>query len=269
MAEVDLDGASEQLMQVDFDQQVKLGQDRVPKGEGLGAPPPGEEELLEDAALAAFDPDSSGFDQAFTPRVVSALETAYTSALSVSRPPAPVELDRRHLLSLGYGMYSPPAQPVGGGHGVSLAYAYRFGVPVQLGGRVVFGFSDHQSASTGSAYDMQRLMVQAEAAYLLPFAGRFEAAFGGYLGWQLVMVTEEVLMREGEKERTGTVLTGDPLGFRAGLAVELRVTITGGLWASITGAGGVELVHQQDQQGNSRLESFWRPQVFGQVGYAF
>lgn len=265
-AKVKLEKGHQRLMLADFNATTNLGPDKVPKGEGLGAPPDG----ADTPAIASYDPTSSGFDQPFTPRIVSAMATAYNSGLSVTAGmESSGDRSKRHALSVGYGMYSPPAHPLTAGHGLSLAYGYRFGIPLAVGARAVFGFSDHESPSTDAPFKMQRIMLQAEGAYLLPLGKRLMAGFGLYLGWQVVMITQEVLMREGEKERLSTVLSGDEAGFRAGLTMELRLNITPSFWASVTAAGGVELVHQEDLQGESQAEAFLRPQVSGQVGYAF
>ena len=280
MATVDVGGSKgPRLMMRDFSRSISLGKDRVPKGEGLGAPvdPAGED----DQAITAYEPGSSGFDQPFTPRVVSALATAYNSGLSsynatvtAGSEDADVGGQRRHLLSAGYGYFGPPAAPMVAGHGGTLAYAYRLRAPVLLGGRAIYSFSDHESPTGGQPFQMHRVALQAEAAWALPFYGRFELALGGYLGWQMVMVTQRVKSLEdditgGQSERWSTRINGDAGGFRAGLMAALRVNILAGLWASATVAGGVELIHQADEHGVERAEAFFRPQLLAQVGYAF
>ncbi len=61
---------------------------------------------------------------------------------------------KRHALSVGYGMYSPPAHPLTAGHGLSLAYGYRFGIPLAVGAIAVFFFSDYGSPSTDAPLKM-------------------------------------------------------------------------------------------------------------------
>ena len=278
LARVDVGpGKRPRLMLKDFSAPVSLGKDLVPKGEGLGAPV--DNDQAEDLAIAAYEPGSSGFDQPFTPRVVSALATAYNSGLSSATvATAGAEPDHagdgRHLLSVGYGYFGSPASPMVAGQGGSLAYAYRLRAPLLVGGRVLYSYSDHESATTGEPWQMHRLALQAEAAYALPFAHRFELTLGAYLGWQMVMVTMRVKSLEdditgGQTERWSTRINGDAAGFRTGLMAGLRVNIWAGLWAAATVAGGVELIHQEDEHGDSQAEAFFRPQVLGQVGYAF
>ena len=116
---------------------------------------------------------------------------------------------------------------------------------------------------------MRRLLLQAEAGYSFTPGRRFELGLGAYLGWQLTMITREAVIRENEKEHRSTILNGDAEGFRAGLSGEVRLKIARGLWASINAAWGVDLVHQQDDNGEEKAEAFLRPQVFGQLGYTF
>jgi len=257
------------LMRRDFSDRVTLGQEHVPKGQGLGAPP-GQDEG-HDSALAAFDAASSGFDQPFTPRVVSALTTAYNSGLTAASrlPPAP-EDERRHMLSLGYGLYSPPTEPLEAGQGVSLTYARRLSSwPLLVGGSAIFSFSEHTHSATGLPFRLRRLALQLEAAYSLTLGRWLELYAGGYVGWQMVLLTREVLMREGEQEHTGTVLNGDAAGFRTGLTGGFRFNVVSGLWVAVGGGWGLDLVHEEDQQGESEARIFLRPFLQGQVGYAF
>ena len=269
-------GKRPRLMMRDFSATVSLGKDQVPKGEGLGAPVDLDQQ---DLAIAAYEPGSSGFDQPFTPRVVSALATAYNSGLSATvtsdHGVQPTDSGSgRHRISIGYGYSGPPAAPMVAGHGGTLAYAYRLRAPVLVGGRFLYSYSDHEAQTSGVPYQMHRLALQVEGAWVLPFAHRFELSLGGYLGWQMAMVTMRVKSLEddingGQTERWSTRINGDAAGFRAGVMAGLKVDIHGGLWASAAVAGGVELIHQQDDQGTDRAESFFRPQVLAQVGYAF
>ena len=279
MARVKAGAGSRRLMLADFTRPVVLGRDRVPKGQGLGAPATQPAPAV-DEAIAAFEPASSGFDQPFTPRVVSALATAYNSGLSArSAAPTPTVVAApaatpTHLLSVGYGYFAPPVEPFDSGQGISLGYGYRFRRPLLVGARALFAFSDHSSPANDAPYKMHRLALQAEASLALRLARRLELTLGGYAGWQMVLVTREVLiqvddLKGGKTERYSTVLNGDAGGFRAGLMAGLRVTLVGGLWAALNVAGGLELIHQDDQQGDNVAEVFFRPQVFGQVGYAF
>ncbi len=267
VAEVDMTAGTVRLMLENFESTITLGQDRFPKGEGLGAPPPEEPHLVEDAAAVDFDPSRSGFDQPFTPRVVSALAVAYNSGRSarpaVRAQPAAPSSSPRHFISAGYGLHSPPVEELSAGQGVSLGYFYRLRrAPIYLGLRGFYAFSSHVHVRTDQPFQLRRLMLQAEARYALPFGGRFEVSLGAYIGWQATMVTS--------KQEGSTVLTGDAAGFRAGVAGELHARIAGGLWASLNIAGGVDLAHQIDaSSGVESSEAFLRPQAFAQVGYAF
>ena len=267
-------GGGRKLMLKDFSSPVTLGKDRVPKGEGLGAPISHEQTL--DLAISDYDPGSSGFDQPFTPRVVSALATAYNSGLSatVSTPAAVTRQRPEHLLSVGYGYLPPPADPFTAGHGVTLSYGHRLRVPVILGGRVLYGISDHESPTTGDPFQMHRLALQAEAAWALQLGNRLELTLGGYVGWQMVLVTMKVKSLEdditgGQSERWSTRINGDAGGFRLGAMAGLRLKLVAGLWASAVVAGGLELIHQEDQDQREEALLFFRPQILAQVGYAF
>jgi len=257
----------ERLMLARFDRPVTLGRDQVPRGEGLGAPA----EEQSGQALASFEPESSGFDQPFTPRVVSALASAYNSGLTAATrlPPGPLD-ERRNLISVGYGMYSPPIEPFGAGHGVTLTYARRLRRwPLLVGASALLGFSDHAQPATGLPLRMRRLALQLEASYALSLGRWLELDAGVYLGWQMVLLTRDVLMREGEDERQGTVLNGDAAGMRAGLQGALRFNIAAGLWAALAAGWGVDLVHEENTAGESEAVTFLRPFVQGQVGYVF
>jgi len=76
-------------------------------------------------------------------------------------------------------------------------------------------------------------------------------------------------MREGEEERRGTVLNGDAAGFRVGLAGGLRLNVGAGVWFALGGGWGMDLVHEDDDQGESQARVFLRPFLQGQVGYGF
>jgi hypothetical protein len=258
-AAVDL-SVKRRLMKKDFATEVALGPDHVPKGEGLGAPPD------EEQALGAFDPSRSGFDQPFTPRVVSALETAYNSGLSaVTRvPPGPLEVEQ-NLVGVGYGLFTQPLDPLSLGQGVTLSYARRLRrLPLLVGGSALFSFSEHDSPTTGLPFRLRRLALQLEVSYALSLGRWLELFAGGYAGWQMVMLTRDVLTREGETERLGTVLNGDTASFRAGLQGGFRFNIVHGLWIAASGGWGMDLVHEEDD-----AVTFLRPHFQGQVGYGF
>jgi len=267
-ATVEVGHGAVRLMRRDFRTRVSLGKDQVVRGEGLGAPP---DEDQGESALQAFDAQSSGFDQPFTPRVVSALASAYNSGLTVAtRLPTQPAGTRPHLISVGYGLFTPPAEPLGLGQGVSLTYARRLARwPLLVGGSAIFGFSNHTQPDTGLPFHMRRLALQLEASYALALGPWLELFAGGYLGWQMVLLTREVLMREGEEERRGTVLNGDAAGFRVGLAGGLRLNVGAGVWFALGGGWGMDLVHEDDDQGESQARVFLRPFLQGQVGYGF
>lgn len=264
-ADVDLTQGSQRLMLANFDRMVVLGQDYVPKGEGLGAPPDLDEPEVDPSAID-FDPSRSGFDQPFTPRVVSAMVSAYDSGRT-ARPEvkaqAPAPSGPRHFISAGYGMHSPPLDELTAGQGLDVGYFYRLQrLPLYLGLRGFYAFSSHLHVKTDQPFHLRRLMLQAEGRYGLPFGGRFEVSLGAYVGWQATMITS--------KDGASTVLSGDAAGFRAGLTAELRASITGGLWASINAAWGIDVAHQLDERTEQvTSEAFMRPQAYGQVGYAF
>jgi hypothetical protein len=264
VATLDLSGRR-RLMKKDFALEVALGPDHVPKGEGLGAPPD------EEQALDAFDPARSGFDQPFTPRVVSALETAYNSGLSaVTRaPPGPLDVER-NLVAAGYGLFAQPIDPLSLGQGVTLSYARRLrGWPLLVGGSAIFSFSEHESPTTGLRFRMRRLALQAEVSYARPLGRWLELFAGAYAGWQMVLLTRDVLTREGETERLGTVLNGDTGSFRTGLQGGFRFNIVNGLWIAASAGWGMDLVHEEDDAGESEAVTFLRPHFQGQVGYGF
>jgi len=257
-------GAPVTLALADFQTPIAVGPDRRPKGEAAGAPA-----RARDLALDRFDPAQSGFDQPFTPRVVDATAAAYGSGLTVARPAAAAEGPPRHRLSVGYGYMAAPVSPMAAGQGASIAYAYRLNLPLQLGARVMFAFSDHEAPVTASPFTYYRVMLQAELGYV-PFTWRrLSFVLGAYAGWQLSLITREALTRVGEQEQSATVLNGDAGGFRAGAAVDLRVDIHGGLWASARASYGLELVNQEAKGGGSEVQLFGRPHVLGQVGYSF
>jgi hypothetical protein len=271
LAEVDLRSGPRRLAQLDFDSAVPLGMERIPKGEGLGAPPDPEDG--DDAALRSFDPAVSGFDQPFTPRVVSALIDAYQAGratvpgLSEATPSA-----RRHFLSAGYGYFSPPVDPLQSGQGLTVAYGYRPGGHwPRLGARALLAFSDHTGLGENRSFRMQRLALQAEAAYSVSFGRRLELSAGAYVGWQMALVTRDTLVRDGktETERKATTLSGDPAGLRTGLLGAVRLRVAAGLWVSADLAWGLELVREETDTGDQEAQVFLRPQVFGQVGYDF
>jgi hypothetical protein len=273
LAEVELRPESPvRVARASFSRSVSLGRDLVPRGEGLGAP--GADDDAESSAIAAFDPDASGFDQPFTPRVVSALAVAYGSGLTAgvshdAGSTAPRE--RRHSISVGYGFLPPPMDPISAGHGVTVAYSMRPIRPLRVGARALLAFSSHVSPGTSLPYEMKRLALQAEAQFAHTFLSRFEVSAGAYIGWQLVLLTQDTLLRDAksEKEWIGTTLTGDPRGLRVGLMAELRFAIARGLEAILGAGWGAEVIHAQEDSGGTRLMTFLRPQVLVEVGYAF
>jgi hypothetical protein len=95
------------------------------------------------------------------------------------------------------------------------------------------------------------------------------ANIGGYLGWQLLLLTRETMIRDGESERKGTALNGDAAGFRTGLFASHRFRLWQDLWLSALAAGGLQLVHQNTAEKGSESIFFFRPHFSGQVEYAF
>jgi hypothetical protein len=263
-AAVDLHGAPVLLTRAGFNSPATLGADRMPKGEGLGAPPP-EPEEAEDVALRAFDTDASGFDQAFTPRVVSTLRDAYSAAAAAEPAPEPLvaRRERPHLLWVGYGYAAPPVSPFAYGHALSVGYSYRLGRLLRLGGRGLVALSDHADLAPGRSFRMTRFALQADALLARTFGRRIELAVGGYLGWQLAVVSSN----PWSADPTGSTY-GDPAGMRAGLLGSARVAITSRLGAALEGSCGVELVHQRVGNATS-TQYFLRPGAVLQVSYAF
>ncbi|MCA9665851.1 MAG: caspase family protein [Myxococcales bacterium] len=268
--------SSARLLRKDFVTPVPLGQMRIPKGEGLGAPASAPTPL--GLALAAFDPGRSGFDQPFTPRVVSTLADAYSSGVSqareslvtTQRAAAPAGPPRNRL-ALGYTLLSSPTSPQLPGHGVAFGYGRRVWRQLEVGARAIYAAStDHLAANTQLPFDMHRIVLQAEASYSLALGVdwlRIEA--GAYIGWQLVMVTRKVKTACDEGNCEATALAGDPRGFRAGAFAMLRGRVLSNLWLGAGGGFGVDLVHQQDADGARRAEVFARPSFNVQVSYGF
>jgi hypothetical protein len=272
LAQVDLARGPRRVMLGDLRTPVRFGGDHVPKGDGEGAPPEPEESA--DMALRAYEPTASGFDQPLTPRVVAALVDAYDAGRfaaperTVTLPaPPPLVAPARHRLSVGYGYFAPPAEPLVGGQGVTLAYALQLGRVFLVGARSLFAFSSHpKPESTMPPYRMWRLALQAEGALALR-QRRLEFSAGGYLGWQLMMLTASAARAAGGAPGTGEQLTrllGDERGFRAGFQASIRVDLWRRTWLSGTGAWGAELVHEA-----ARARWFWRPQVYAQLGTDF
>ena len=112
-------------------------------------------------------------------------------------------------------------------------------------------------------------ILQAEAGYGWRPHPRVLLGGGLYLGWQLVMVTSDTIVADGIEQRVGTVLHGDPLGFRAGAMGSVGVRLVGQLWLQASAGYGLELLRQQDDSGESAVEIFGRPQAIGGLGYAF
>ncbi len=276
LAQVEVGRGVQRLMQGDFSAPVRLGSDQVPKGEGLGAPP--EPEETANMALRAFDPSASGFDQPLTPRVVSALVDAYEAGqfavappeTVVAPPPPPPSYPRGHVISLGWGLFSPPVEPLSAGQGVTLGYALHLRRHLLLGARTIFAFSDHTKAdpSHEPSFRLWRLALQAEASLAYPLRRWLELSGGPYLGWQAAFITMDELRRSGlsDTDERVTRLVGDGQGFRVGLQLSLRATIAAGFFVSVTAAWGAELLHQGE--GASR-EAVWflRPQAYLQIGY--
>ena len=269
MATVTVGAGTTRVMMADFTDEVTLGPDLRPRGDEPGA---------DDTAMARFDPAQSGFDQPFSHRIVDAVITGYSSGRFESgggRADAAVTASpdrprtRPHRLSLGYGFYAPPVEPFSPGQGVSLAYQHRFDLPISAGIRGLFTFSDHDAHGVRDAFSMQRLMLQAEAAYRAPRLWRLDLLAGLYVGWQTVIITRQTLVRDGEKDRMATTINGDPAGFRAGATLAVQADIGAGIWAGVRGAYGVELVHETDDSGESVARTFWRPQVMAEIGYGF
>ena len=259
-------GAGVSLSLADFQTPVLLGPDRRPRGD-LTLDPPVD---ADPPALSLFDPAQSGFDQPFTTRVVDTTAAAYGSGLTMARPAEAAERSLRHQLAVGYGYMGVPVSPMADGQGVSLAYGYRLEpLPLQVGARAMFGFSDHNAPVTQRPFTFYRVMLQAEVGYIPLSYGRLTVMISAYAGWQLSLITREALTKVGEDEQVATVLNGDAAGFRAGGALDVRLDIYRGLWASVNGAFGLELVNQDSKEGESRVELFGRPQLLGQVGYAF
>ena len=259
-------GETVQLALADFQSPVLLGPDHRPRGGALPA------DGLADAgrsSLSGFDPAMSGFDQPFTTRVVDATATAYGAGLTMARPASTPAPRPRHNLSVGYGYMAPPVSPMDLGQGASLAYGYRLELPLQLGVRAMFAFSDHTAPGTALPFTYYRVMVQAELGYVPLTWRRLSLMIGAYVGWQLSLITQEALTRVSEEEQVATVLYGDAAGFRAGAALELRVRLHAGLWAAVNGSFGLELVHQAGDTDRTQTLLFGRPQVLGQVGYMF
>jgi hypothetical protein len=273
MTQVDLRRGTRNLMAAHFTEHVRLGRDVLPKGSPTSLP---DVEDIDDVALASFDPSTSGFDQAFTPRVVSALAAAYHAGGTATTTTSASSdlLGGRHLLSASYGYLSPPVDPIAVGQAVGLGYTYRLAsLPLQLGGRALFGFSNHTDLGEARSFRMQRLMLQVEAAVATSFWRRFEVSAGVYVGWQLVLVTSDattwVEEDGGRTPRRITQLSGDAKGFRAGVQGSLRVALIRGLSLAATVSWGVDVVHQADEEGVTHARAFLRPAVLGQVSYAF
>lgn len=279
VAMVEVGRGAQRLMQGDFSGSVRFGHDRVPKGESEGAPP--EPEETADMALRAFDPSSSGFDQPLTPRVVSALVDAYDAgrfaaapAETVVAPPrTPPRYPRgRHMISVGWGLFSPPVEPLAAGQGVTLGYAFHVRRHLVVGVRGLFAFSDHTKPdpSHQPSFRLWRLALQAEASLAYPLRHWLELSGGPYLGWQAALVTMDELRRSGvsETDEHVTRLVGDGEGFRAGIQLSLRASIAAGIFVSATGAWGAELLHQGE---GAAREAVWflRPQAYLQLGYEF
>jgi hypothetical protein len=159
--------------------------------------------------------------------------------------------------------------PLSAGQGVSVAYHHLLELlPIQLGGRALFSFSDHTGATTELPFQLHRLALQAEGGYVLRL-GRVSTTLGAYVGWQMVLVTREVLMREDDKEHVGTSLSGDAAGFRAGLSGEIRVRLSRGISAAVNGGWGLDLIHQDTTDGDREATLFFRPHAMAEVSYAF
>jgi len=181
----------------------------------------------------------------------------------------------RHLITAGYGYFSPPVEPFATGQGVTLGYAYRFRPWLLLGGRAGFAFSDHTQADWihAASFRMRRVMVQAEAMLAQPVWRRLEVSAGLYLGWQLALVTRDEL-RRAETDSKVAVLYGDPAGFRTGVLGSMRLRAGGG-WSLAASVGwGLELLHESQQTGaegpgGTGVSVFLRPQAIAQVGYEF
>lgn len=261
------------LLRSAFTAEVALGPTAVPRGEGLGAPP-----VAGEAGLQRFDPARSGFDQPFTPRIVSTLAVAYGSGLSATQelfaraapPAAPV--GRRHLLSAGYGFFAPPTEPLVASHGVTLAYRHALRDWLQVGGRGAFAYSGHVAPTTSLPFRMFRIMVAAEALAAWRPRRWLELAAGLYAGWQVTMITRDTVVLCGpyaDEQCAATALAGDAGGFRSGLTAAVRVPLVEGLFAELGGGFGVELVRQEQPGGGLGAEVFWRPHVTGEIGYAF
>jgi hypothetical protein len=149
-----------------------------------------------------------------------------------------------------------------------VGYGHRLTHGLELGARGGFAFSSHAQPEGGLTFEMYRVMLQAELWYgwhLSPLT----LAAGAYLGWQMVLLTRETVLRCGEEDCPGTALNGDAAGLRAGLLAALRAAIVGPFWAGATAGFGLQLVRQEGVGGSKRVEIFWRPMVIGQVGYAF
>jgi hypothetical protein len=277
LAQVEVGRGAQRLMQGDFTSAIRFGSVVVPKGEGLGAPP--EPEETADMALRAFDPTASGFDQALTPRVVSALVDAYDAGrfaavpeeTVVSPPPPPPRYPRgRHMISAGWGLFSPPAEPLSAGQGVTFGYALHLRRPFVLGVRALFAFSDHTrpDPSHEPSFRMWRLALQAEASLARPLLHWLEVSGGIYLGWQAALITMDELRRRVETDERVTRLVGDGAGFRAGFQASLRASLAAGVFVAITAAWGAELLHQGEGEGREAVW-FLRPQAYLQLGYEF
>lgn len=273
-ARVTLSGQrAERLLRPRFTSQVSLAAVGLHKGSGESASDANAAERI-----GAFDPATSGFDQAFSPRVVEMLQVAYSSGLAAGQPLFTRRRARgpaQNLLGLTYGYLGAPTTPYAAGHGLSLGYARRLLSlgPGQLlvGGRALYARSTHTEAQFSRDFSIHRIALQAEASYRFRFTPRFELGLGLYGGWQLVLLLkQEPSFNElGQEGRLISTLTGDAGAFRGGTTLDLALRLFGPLWATISGGFGFEVLREQAGSGETRLVLFGRPQLLAGVGYAF
>lgn len=267
LAPVDLSFNPQKLLLSHFTQMVTL---RLHKRKGNESEALTQLENNTDSALQAFDPSESGFDQPVTERMISMLQTAYRAGRTYT--PVSVKETYRHFLSLGYGLFSAPVEPSAWGHGVSFGYSYRLQSSWQIGGRILFTSSEHQGVIPENSFRLYRLITQPEITYNVPLGRYFELGAGAYLGWQMAFLAykqKAAEIRSSETTPMITILYSDAAGFRAGGMGYLRANILSRIWFSMVVSWGMELLHQRDDNDNIKSIIFLRPQVIGQIGYAF
>lgn len=264
IAQADLTKGPMQLMQKEFKQTVMFGDSVAFKGTDEEP----DTKNISDYGIVRFDPLTSSFDQPFTSRIVFAMGTAYGAALSL-RASTQQPYKRRHRILFGYGYDPPPSEPFVSGQAITFEYMHQFEIPIRVGARATYAFSDHISPDTELPFNMHRLSFQSEAYYVFPFLRRFEVSIGAYLGWQMLLLTRQAFIQTNESETIGTLLNGDSSGFRAGVIGTIGAYIWQGLFMSANISWGMTLVHQEDKDGKNEPKVFLRPQVIGQVGYAF